>query len=84
MAKKSLVTVYGDYTDKALRSLRHGIVKACASDRAMTTAQREAAQDFGSLLIYFGVDEFPDWKTHGQALETVLSNRGLPFTRLKF
>jgi hypothetical protein len=84
MAQKSLATVYDDYTDKALQSLHHGIVKACASDRAMTTAQKEAAQDFGSVLIYFGVDEFPDWNAHGQALETVFSKRGLPFTRLKF
>ena len=84
LAPPPLATAYDDYTDKALLSLHHGIAMSCANDRTLTTAQKEAAQNFGSPLLYFGVDVFLDWKAHGDALELVLTKRGIGFTALKF
>ncbi len=84
MTHTPLATAYEDYTDKALLSLHHGIAMACTNDRTLTTAQKEAAQNFGSPVLYFGVDVFSDWKAHGEVLELVLTRRGIGFMPLKF
>lgn len=84
MSTKTLTEYYARYNDAAVLALYKGIRNAFTNDRSLTTAQKEAAQTFGSELSYFGVDEFPDWKLHGMAVESVLEERKVKFKPILF
>lgn len=84
MSNPNLQDNYARYNDAALLALYQGIRHAYTSDRSLSAAQKEAAQTFGSELSYFGVDEFPDWKSHGMAIEFVLESRKVKFRPILF
>ncbi|GEM_PF-6792604 len=75
---------YAESSNSKLLALHQGISRACESDRSMTIAMQHAAQVFGSPLNYHGVDEFPDWRIQGEALEAELTVRGIAFVPLVF
>jgi hypothetical protein len=84
MSNANLIEYYARYNDAAVLALHKGVSQAYSSDRSLSNAQKVAAQTFGSELSYFGVDEFPDWKSHGTAIEAVLVTRRVKFSPILF
>lgn len=70
-------------TSHSLIELHEATRRAYENDRSLSDLQATLAQNFGSELSYFGVDEFSDWPRHVKAIEDELSRRGIGFEPIR-
>ncbi|EOI3318285.1 TPA: hypothetical protein SMF39_001120 [Serratia marcescens] len=78
----TLEKYYASFTEKSLKELHEGATRAYDNDRNLTPQQKDSARYFGSPFAYYGTDEEKDWPEHVEAIENVMKEKGISFTRI--
>jgi len=67
-------------TNDTIKLLYESCTKAYKNDRSLNKMQKQAAEQLGSDLTYFGVDEYSDWPEMVRELQEQMKKRKIDYT----
>ncbi|HEI9732984.1 hypothetical protein FGL54_00355 [Enterobacter cloacae] len=74
---------YDKFSTRSLESMHDAADRAYKHDRALTPQEKQSALCFRSPFTYYGTDEEKDWPEHVDALEKVMTKKGITFTPIQ-
>ncbi len=74
---------YRKFSDATLAKFHEAQNRAYENDRSLTPEEKEMADRGGLRYSYHGTDVHADWPEHVDALEKVLTEKGISFTPIK-
>lgn len=80
---RDLEAEYRKFPDTTLARFHESQNRAYENDRSLTPEEKEIADRGGLRYSYFGTDIHADWPEHVDALEKVLTEKGIPFSPIK-
>jgi len=83
MENNQLEQYYTNLSDHLLKELHDGAKMAYKNDQSMTNIQKEQAMSFCSNHNYYGTDVEQDWPLHVDAIEAVMTRKGIAFSAIE-